>query len=185
MVRIGYGQLDSIAAWMVDEYFDLEPRQKGQFLARFDRLYQWHRYEQLPDYAAFLDETRVRLQRGLTREQEAHLAALVGAMPEVAQLRHEDRIRRQREFLAVLELRGNRAVFDNRLRYWLLNWEEGRAPEYERRYRQWLAMRVDLLVAVDRMLTPQQRANAAGRLQRYAEDFRSLSRPRGTHASTH
>ncbi len=270
MVRIGYSQLDAIAAWMVDEYFDLDPRQKDQFITRFDKLHEWHRYDQLPDYAAFIGETRLRLQRGLqrddllwvvegvkaryrtivergvddaaallvtlspaqlhalqrqwdkdntryardhaldgdtedrrrarlrrtidrirdwtgplTREQETRIAAMVEAMPVVARLRHEDRKRRQREFLALMETRGDRAVFASRLRHWLLNWEEGRDPEYDRAYRQWLEMRVQMMVSVDRMLTPQQRASAMDRLQRYAEDFRSLSQPRGVRAAAH
>jgi hypothetical protein len=260
MVRVGYNQLDTIAAWMADDYFDLDPQQRHQFSARFQRLHEWHRYEQLPEYAAFLGETRRRLQRGLerddvvwvidgvraryrtiarrgaedaaallatvapaqldalrrqwdkdntryvrdyaldganedrrrarlrrsidrirdwtgsiTREQEARIAAMIEAMPDVAQLRHEDRIRRQREFLSLMALRGDPAVFASRVRHWLLDWEEGRDPEYDRRYRQWLEMRVQMMVAVDRMLTPEQRANVVARLQRHIEDFRTLS----------
>ena len=67
-VRIGYPQLDTIAEWTADEYFDLDPEQKHDFRVRFGRFHEWHRYEQLPDYAVFLAETKARLQRGLTRE---------------------------------------------------------------------------------------------------------------------
>lgn len=270
MVRIGYNQFDTIAAWMADDYFDLDPQQKQQFSTRFQRLHEWHRYEQLPDYAAFLADTRQRLQRGLrrddvvwvmegvkaryhaivrrgaddaaallatitpaqldalqrqwekdntryvrdyaldganedrrrarlrrtvdrirdwtgtlTREQEARIDAMIEAMPDIAQLRHEDRIRRQREFLSLLALRGEPAAFPSRLRHWLLHWEEGRDPEYDRRYRQWLDRRVEMMVAVDRMLTPEQRANVVGRLQRYIDDFRALSERAGMRTATH
>jgi hypothetical protein len=68
MVRLGYPQLDTIAVWITDDYFDLEPEQKQEFRRRFQRFHEWHRYEQLPDYAAFLAETKARLQKGLTRE---------------------------------------------------------------------------------------------------------------------
>jgi hypothetical protein len=68
MIRIGYPQLDTIAVWTADDYFDLEPEQKQEFRRRFQRFHEWHRYEQLPDYAAFLAETKARLQKGLTRE---------------------------------------------------------------------------------------------------------------------
>jgi hypothetical protein len=68
MVRLGYPQLDTIAVWIADDYFDLEPEQKQEFRRRFQRFHEWHRYEQLPDYAAFLAETKARLQKGLTRE---------------------------------------------------------------------------------------------------------------------
>ena len=52
LLRLGYGQLDTIAAWMADDYFDLDPQQKDEFHKRFARLHAWHRYEQLSDYAA-------------------------------------------------------------------------------------------------------------------------------------
>jgi hypothetical protein len=66
MVRIGYSQLDNIALWTADDYFDLDPQQRQEFSKRFERLHEWHRYQQLPDYAAFLAETRARLEKGLT-----------------------------------------------------------------------------------------------------------------------
>ena len=68
MVRIGYPQLDTIAVWTADEYFDLDPEQKQEFRRRFERFHEWHRYEQLPDYAVFLAETKARLQKDLTRD---------------------------------------------------------------------------------------------------------------------
>lgn len=65
MVRLGYGQFDTIAGWMAHEYFDLEPAQRDAFSRRFERLHTWHRREQLPEYAQFLGEARTRAQRGL------------------------------------------------------------------------------------------------------------------------
>ncbi len=259
-VQLGYGQLDSIAAWMADEYFDLEPRQKHEFLKRFDRLYEWHRYEQLPEYAGFLSQTRVRLQNGLTREdvlwfvdglraryrtivvrgsddaaallltitpaqlgalqrqwdkdnrrfarryrlagseeeikrarvrrtldevrdwigslsheQEQRVIAMVNALPMTERLRHEDRLRRQREFLQLVAERGNHDEFAAKLRRWLINWEKGRAPEYERRFNEWFEKRVEMVIEIDRMLTPHQRALALHRLQNYAHDFSQLA----------
>ncbi len=219
MVRLGYSQLDNIAAWMADEYFDLDARQKREFQERFDRIYEWHRYEQLPDYAAFLSQTKSRLHKGLTREdvlwfveglraryrtivmrgsdeaaallltitppqldtlrrqwdkdnrrfmreyrvgasaeeikrararrtldqirdwvgalsyeQEQRIVAMVNALPMTERLRHEDRVRRQREFLQLMAERGNHEEFAARLRRWLLNWEEDRAPEFAQRF---------------------------------------------------
>src|SRR5688572_17900422 len=68
MIRVGYGHLDSYAAWKADEYFDLDAQQKDEFARRFNRLHEWHRYEQLPDYAAFIAQARKRLDRPLGRE---------------------------------------------------------------------------------------------------------------------
>ena len=66
MVRVGYGQLDTLASWMAHDYFDLEPLQRETFSRRFEQLHGWHRREQLPEYVQFLSETKSRAQRGLT-----------------------------------------------------------------------------------------------------------------------
>ncbi|MDP2241744.1 MAG: DUF6279 family lipoprotein [Burkholderiales bacterium] len=260
MIRLGYSQADTIAAWKADEYFDFDSRQKDEFFSRFERLYDWHRYEQLPEYAAFIGAVKTRLHSGLRREdvlwfleglktryrliasrgandaaeilatltpaqldalqrqwvkvnrkfireykledtpreqqraqakrmlsriedwtgslsheQEQKITALCDKLPLTDHLRHEDRLRRQREFLRLLELRGNPGEFTPRLRHWLLNWEEGRAPEYERLYAPWLEQRVQFMVDVYSLLTPTQRAHVQHRLQNYIEDFKKLS----------
>ena len=262
LLRLGYGQLDTIAAWMADDYFDLDPQQKDEFFKRFGRLHAWHRHEQLPDYAAFLKEIQSRLQKGvghgdviwategifaryrtlaqrgaddaaamlatltpqqidtlrkkwekdnrrfvrehkldgtpeerqrarvtravkqitewtgsLAPEQEEKVAALVAAVPAIEPMRYDDRRRRQREFLALLEQRGDKA-FATKLRHWLVNWEEGRAPQYARIQAEWLEKRAAYFVGVERMLTPQQRGTLAQRLQRYIDDFTQLARSR-------
>jgi len=264
LLRLGYGQLDHIAAWMADDYFDLDHQQKDEFHKRFARLHEWHRYEQLPDYAAFLRDIRGRVEKGLAREdvvwvaegvraryrtlarhgaddaatllltitpqqiealkrqwdkdnrkfirdhkldgtpqerqrarvkraldqvtdwvgsltpeQEERIAALVTAAPSIQPLRHEDRRRRQREFLALLEQRANPAEFPARLRDWLIDWEKGRAPQYQRLQPEAWENRIAFLVAVDRMLTPHQRATLTRRLQNYIDDFTRLAERRG------
>jgi predicted transcriptional regulator len=66
--RFGYNQADTVAAWKVDEYFDLDSQQKQDFQKRFERFYGWHRNEQLPEYATFLRTARGKLQQGLNRD---------------------------------------------------------------------------------------------------------------------
>jgi hypothetical protein len=215
MVRVGYGHFDSVAAWMVHDYFDLNADQRDLFAQRFERLHSWHRQTQLAEYAQFLGDFQSRAKRGLrendmlwlvdgakqryariavrgaadaadllatlTPEQIEHLRqqvdkdnrkfmrehrindseaerrkvvqqrtlsqlrdwvgplndiqetrviALLKTMPLVDKLRHEDRLRRQREFFALLEIRsGERTVFAQRLRDWLEHWENGRSAE--------------------------------------------------------
>jgi hypothetical protein len=264
LLRLSYGQLDHIAAWTADDYFDLDHHQKDEFQKRFARLHDWHRYEQLPDYAAFLRDIKRRVESGLAREdviwvtegvraryraiarrgaddaaallltvtpqqfealkrqwdkvnrkfvrdhkldgtqqerqrarvrralaqvedwvgnlsheQEERIAALITAAPSLQSLRHEDRRRRQREFLALLEQRANPAEFPARLREWLLNWEKGRTPQFERLQAEAWENRIAYFVAVDRMLTPQQRATLMRRLQDYIDDFTRLAERRG------
>jgi len=268
MLRTGYGHLDTFAVWTADDYFDLEPEQKHDFQKRFDRLHEWHRYEQLPDYAAFFTSAGARVKKGLAREdiawiseglrdryraiirrsaddaaaflttvtpaqldalrrqfekdnrrfvrefhledgadeqrraaakrvlarirdwtgrlndeQERKITALARELPMNHGLRYEDRMRRQREFLQLLALRGDPARFPALLRHWLLNWEEGRTPEYEGLWARWMEQQADFYVAVDRMLTPHQREHLAHRLQNYANDFTYLAQRPATQAA--
>jgi len=260
-VRISYPNLDTFAAWTADDYFDLDPQQKQDFRRRFERVHEWHRYEQLPDYAAFLAETKARLQKGLTREdvlwvtngvraryrtfvtyaaddaaamlmtvtpeqldalqrrwakdnrrfvreyrleasveeqrrvtghrvlarirdwvghlddgQEREILAWAGALPLIHGPRHQDRLRRQREFLQLMAQRDDPGRFAARLRNYLSNWEEGRDPGYNRLFDEWTQQQADLYVAVDGILLPHQREAVAERVQGYINDLTYLAR---------
>jgi hypothetical protein len=261
MVRLGYGQLDTLAGWRAQSYFDLDTAQRDSFGQRFARLHAWHRREQLPEYARFLAETRARAERGLqaedilwlidgiksrygvmaaraapdaaellaglspaqvehlkrefeednrkflrehrsnesaenrrqaqnrrtlkqltewfgtlSAEQEQRITELMRGLPLIDRLRHEDRLRRQKEFLALLETRnGDRAAFSTRLRDWLVNWEQGRPPALARAFEDSWIKRAAFYAAVDGMLTPAQRSHLLRRLQNYSEDFIALA----------
>jgi len=259
MVQMGYTHLDTLAAFKADEYFDLDPQQKQEFRARFDRLHEWHRREQLPEYAAFLTEVKSRLSKpptredivwiteglkaryrvmvrraapdaaallttlrpeqiagaqkqwdddnrrfirefrlkagiedfrrarteraldeirkwtsSLTAEQERSIAALSEKLPSIGALRLQDRIRRQREFRQLLESRTS-SDFQPSLTRYLLDWETGRSPEYDRLLTEWWEMRQDYFIALYRLLTPEQRTAVLRRVQDYIDDFTKLA----------
>jgi hypothetical protein len=261
MVRIGYPHLDTVAVWTADEYFDLDPEQRREFRRRFERLHEWHRYEQLPEYAAFLAETKSRLEKGLTREdvlwitegvrtryrtlvayasddaaamlmtvtpeqldslqkrwervnrsfvrefrlessageqrratgrrvlsrirdwvghlddaQERQILAWAAELPLAHDMRNQDRMRRQREFLQLMSQRGDRVQFTARLREFLLDWEKGRDPAYDRLFNEWTQRQADLYAATYRILLPHQREALAERVQAYINDFTALAR---------
>lgn len=262
MVRVGYGHFDTVAAWMANDYFDLGSDQRDQFTQRFAQMHQWHRREQLPEYAQFLDDIQTRVRRGLREEdmlwlvdgfklryariaaqggadaadllatlspqqietfrqqvgrdnrkfmrehriadseterrkvareraltqlqdwvgplsatQQTQISALMQNLPLTDKLRHEDRLRRQREFFALLEQRGSdRKLFTQRLRDWLVGWESGRTPEQARLFEESWKKRAEFYAAADRLLTTEQRNHLLQRLQDYADDFRDLSR---------
>lgn len=112
----------------------------------------------------------------LPPEQEKKIAALAHDLPLAPKLRYEDRLRRQREFVALMGQRGTDAKqFANRLGQWLLNWEEGRNPEYQRYFTEWRRKQAEFYVAVERTLTPPQRASLLRRVNRYADDFTQLA----------
>jgi hypothetical protein len=68
--------------------------------------------------------------------------------------------------------------FSARLRQWLTDWDKGRAPEYERRSEEAFDQRVRLVVEIQRMLEPRQRAIALQRVQDYIDDFTRLAERR-------
>jgi hypothetical protein len=260
MIRIGYDQADSIAAWKADEYFDFDSSQKTDFRSRFERLHAWHRQEQLPDYAQFLSEVKLRVQQPVTREdavwlvegvkaryhlfaahasrdaaemlatlnpdnihalkhqwerdnrrfvrehrlegnseerrrsavehalkqirewvghltpeQEERITALHAEIPLLQHLRHQDRMRRQREFLQLLEMRADMREFETKLRHWLVHWDQGRSPEYARLQAEAYEKRIAFYLTINRMLTPRQRTALLDRLQNYIDDFQRLA----------
>jgi hypothetical protein len=260
MVRLGYGQLDTVAAWRAEQYFDIDSVQKEDFLRRFRPLHEWHRREQLPDYAAFLDAFGARVQKGLAPadvqwlvdglraryaviaergahdaavllmtvtpaqldalqrrfdrdnrrfirdhrldsgpeerqrarvrrtlsqlrdwvgplapEQEQKIEAMARAMPAIEAQRHEERMRRQREFLELMGQRTDAKAFAAKLRRWLIEWETGRPAEHNRAFDESWKQRAAFYAEVDRMLTREQRAHFVGRLQSHSSDFRRLA----------
>ena len=74
MLSVGYGHIDTYAAWQAAEYFDLDPAQRQDFKARFDRLHEWHRTEQLPDYAKFLGSSSARIRNGVSTDDGEWIA---------------------------------------------------------------------------------------------------------------
>ena len=67
-VRMGYNQAEFLAHWTLSGYVDFDSQQRDMFSQRFRALHDWHRREQLPDYATLLRETHVRAQDGLSRD---------------------------------------------------------------------------------------------------------------------
>jgi hypothetical protein len=262
-LRLGYRQADIILAWRANTYFDLDAQQKREFNLRIDRLLQWHRYDQLPEYAVFttaaIDKARHGLTRedivwfidginarylvivdhgagdaadvlatiapgqiaalqkqfdkdnrkfvseyeldgapevrkrarlkktlaqiedwtgNLSREQEQKIAALLDPVPLIERLRHQDRIRRQQEFLELLKLRRDKQEFPPKLHAWLRDWKHGRTPDYEQLSSEVFEKRVQFYIEVSTLLTPGQRQTALKRLQGYVDDFNTLSQKR-------
>ncbi len=84
-------------------------------------------------------------------------------------------MRRQREFVELLKLRQAGPEFATRLHQWLLDWDHGRTPEYAHLSEEVYHQRLKFYTAVDKLLTREQRQHALGRLQKYADDCKTLS----------
>ena len=61
-VSITYNNAPLLAVWGGDAYFSLTSAQAADLRARLDRRFAWHRVEQLPDYARFLEQLQTRIQ---------------------------------------------------------------------------------------------------------------------------
>jgi len=94
--------------------------------------------------------------------------------PFSAELRDQDRRRRQSELLAMLRAK----EAQKKLVAWTQDWDKGRQPEYEQAARATKAEYMDLLLDLDRTLAPAQRDHLVTRLQRYGKLFESLSATR-------
>ncbi len=121
------------------------------------------------------DLKRIREWAGtLTHAQEERIAALNDALPYTDHVRHQDRQRRQKEFIALLNLRTNKSEFARTLGPWLADWEKGRAPEVQHALNDNYEKRVAHYLEVDRMLTPQQRGHLQQKIQSYIDDLSAL-----------
>jgi hypothetical protein len=113
----------------------------------------------------------------LTNEQEQRVMALTRELPQLEQERYAERLRRQKEFLAVLAHRNeDRERFTARVTDWMVNWEKGRSAEYQRQLDASWQKRTDLFIAVDRMMTPEQRTASLQKIETYANDFTQLAK---------
>jgi hypothetical protein len=65
-IRIGYNHADSLLLHQLERYVDLTADQQHIVKQRMAALMAWHRGTQLPDYAAFLQQTRSRLAGPIT-----------------------------------------------------------------------------------------------------------------------
>lgn len=110
----------------------------------------------------------------LTHAQEERIAALYERVPYTESIRHQDRQRRQREFLALLKQRQNKADFARALGPWLADWEKGRPPEVAAALNDSYEKRVAFYLEVERLLSAQQRAHVLHKIQDYIDDLNAL-----------
>jgi hypothetical protein len=259
-VKIAYNQADHIAAWTIDDYFELDAEQKAAFKSRFERFHAWHRSTQLPEYAELLESAHQRVSAGaspidaewlssafrarletitrhtyqdaalflsrlsddqiaaarkemdkrnrkfarerglgasedeqrrlqatrqierieqwtgpLSAAQEAKVRAMSRGLPLITELRHQERLRRQDEFLALMQQRRNVDTFAPRLRDWVIDWDKTRPAAYQRQHARFMQESSRMYLALLDMLTPEQRQHVLSVIRRYQQSFRELA----------
>jgi hypothetical protein len=111
----------------------------------------------------------------LDSTQQAKLRELSRALPLLAEQRYEERLRRQNEFLALLQQRRNTEAFAPRLRDWLLSWDRTRSPTYQAEYTQFMEANARMYVTAFNLLTAEQRQHVVAVMQRYRQNFLELA----------
>lgn len=111
----------------------------------------------------------------LSKAQRAAVRRYSETAPPTGALRAGDRARRQ---AALLEILGAHAA-QRRLADWAAGWDQGRAPDYAAASRGQREAYYDMLLAIDRRLSPEQRATAAARFRRFAQEFQLLAKAGG------
>jgi hypothetical protein len=111
----------------------------------------------------------------LTPEQEARIERFALAHERHAALRFEDRQRWQRDFVAALERERKPPELGRNLADMVYKPELRRSQEFIREEKRWDEDLGQLIVDLDRSLSPKQRAHVVRRLSDYAEDCAVLA----------
>lgn len=177
LVERGYRDAARLLATLSDAQLDTARRRFERDNRKFAR--------EFGAGASAEEQYRLRARRQLDRiehwtgslstSQRTQFDALSRALPLVTDLRLDDRLRRQREFLALLETHRKATDFPARLRAWLLDWDRTRTPEHQRALERFLEANARMYVELYALLTPDQRRRVSDRLQRYATAFRDLA----------
>jgi hypothetical protein len=111
----------------------------------------------------------------LTSAQSARVAEMIDALPLITDASLQYRVRRQRDFLVLLERRHEGAAFAAGVREWLLDADRTRAPEYGADYARFLEGRTRLYVEGFQLLALEQRRHVLKRMLGYSRAFRELA----------
>jgi hypothetical protein len=111
----------------------------------------------------------------LDAQQRSRFIALSEAQPLDAASRHQDRLRRQREFVALLEQRHD-SRFAERLRDWLLDWNASRPADLDARLDEFDQAHARMLLTAYGELRPDQQRKVRERLRGYIDAMRDLAR---------
>ena len=111
----------------------------------------------------------------LSVDQEARIELFVLAHERHVAQRFEDRRRWQREFVAAIRTHHHAQELGTSLAEIFTEPERRRTEAFMREDKAWADALAQLIVELDRSLSPKQRAHVVRRLSDYAEDFAALA----------
>ncbi len=114
----------------------------------------------------------------LSEKQEQMVSNALKTVPLIDQLRHQENLRRQREFLEILELRNqDRSIYTEQLRQFFIHWDSGRTEAVKKQFDLSWAKRAEIYEGLDKTLSTEQRDYLRKKILGYMEDIRSLIKP--------
>lgn len=130
-----------------------------------------------------MERTVTRLEEWfgpLNAAQRAPVRRYNRAAPLTAELRADDRRRRQAALLTIVRTRSAQ----RKLADWAAHWDQGREPAYAAASRAHREAYYDMLLAIDKTLSAEQRVAASTRLRSFAQEFQLLAGAGGQSART-
>jgi hypothetical protein len=111
----------------------------------------------------------------LTKAQQARIKEWSMALPDLAPVRVARQHDRQQDVLHLLTARRDRQAISAYLNYWVLFPERTARSDYQPAIDDMNASMTDMVLAVDRLITTQQRARALTKLQHLIDDVHALA----------
>ena len=141
---------------------DERKRQRAQLKRMLDRFSEW--------------------TGTLTDAQEARIERFVQAHARTTAMRFDNRLRWQREAVALIRQQRNPEALAPRLADIFTQPAAHRTPELTAVLDRWEVQFIDLILDLDPTLSAEQRTHVVRRMERYAEDFEALSAQGGVAA---
>ena len=111
----------------------------------------------------------------LTSEQKQRISQWSRSLPDMLGIRVEFQKSRQQEILRLLRSTRDSHIISQRLEDWLVFPEESNPSHYQRAMEEMKSAVMDMALAVDGLITPQQRAHALAKLQDLINDIHTLA----------
>ena len=110
-----------------------------------------------------------------TKDQQQRIKKLSIALPDLSTVRLEYQEYWQHEFIQFLQLTRDPQALSGYLENWLLFPERSVPPDYQHATEHMTNAVKDMVLAIDRIITPQQRTHALVKLQRLIDDIHALA----------
>lgn len=111
----------------------------------------------------------------LTAAQRARIALVAASTPEFPEMRLAERRRRQARFLSLVRNQHDPNALQAAIVALLSAPREGASDEYRRSVARYEEQLIQMVLDLDRSLSPGQRAHAVKRMRKFAQEFRALA----------